>query len=64
MAQRCKRCEQYESQEAALRERRLLLWRRGTLTDALSEEIEAELRRVIEEFERHQAAYHQESIYC
>lgn len=64
MAQRCKRCEQYESKEAVLRERRLLLWRRGTLTDTLSEELEAELRRVIEELESHQAAYHQESIYC
>jgi hypothetical protein len=34
------------------------------LTDALSKELEMELRRLVEEFEKHQAAYHQESIYC
>jgi hypothetical protein len=64
MAQRCRRCEQLESKEAALRERRLVLWRRGMLTEVLSQELEAELRGLTEELERHQAAYHQESIYC
>ncbi len=64
MTHRCKRCEQYQSKQAAVRERRLLLWRRGMLTDALSKELEMELRRLVEEFEKHQAAYHQESIYC
>jgi hypothetical protein len=64
MTQRCKRCEQFESKEVAVRERRLVLWRRGMLTDALSQELEAELRRLIEELEKHQATYHQESIYC
>lgn len=64
MRQRCKRCEQFESQEAAVIERRLLLWRRGMLTDALSLDLETELRRLIEELEKHQAAYHQESVYC
>jgi hypothetical protein len=34
------------------------------LTDELSQELEVELRRLIEELEKHQAAYHQESIYC
>jgi hypothetical protein len=64
MAQRCKRCEQFESQEAVLRERRRVLWRRGMLTDELSRKLERELHRVVEELEKHQAAYHQESIYC
>lgn len=64
MAQRCRRCEQFENKEAAVREHRLVLWRRGMLTDALSQELEAELRRLIEELEKHQATYHQESIYC
>lgn len=64
MAHLCKRCEQFENKEAAIREHRLLLWRRGMLTDAISEELEVELRRLIEGLEKHQAAYHQESIYC
>ena len=64
MTHGCKRCEQFESKEAAVRERRLLLWRRGMLTEELSQKLEVELRRLIEELERHQAAYHQESIYC
>jgi len=64
MAHLCKRCEQFESEEAAVWERRLLFWRRGMLTDALSEELERELRRLIDELEKHQAAYHQQSIYC
>ena len=64
MAQRCRRCEQFETKEAAVREHLLVLWRRGMLTDALSQELEAELRRLIEELEKHQATYHQESIYC
>jgi hypothetical protein len=34
------------------------------LSDALSEELDVELCRLIEELEKHQAAYHQESIYC
>lgn len=64
MAHLCKRCEQFENNETAVRERRLLLWRRGMLSDALSEELDVELCRLIEELEKHQAAYHQESIYC
>ena len=48
----------------SVREHRLVLWRRGMLTDALSQELEAELRRLIEELAKHQAAYHQESMYC
>jgi hypothetical protein len=63
MAQRCGRCEQYESKQAALSERRVLLWRRGELTDRISEELYLERRRLTEELEKHQAAYHQESIY-
>jgi hypothetical protein len=64
MMHRCKRCEQFEGKAAAVREHRLLLWRRGMLTDELSHGLEAELRKLIEELEKHQAAYHQESIHC
>ena len=64
MAHRCKRCEQFASKEATLRERRRVLWRRGMLTDELSGELELELHRLIEELEKHQVSYHQESIYC
>jgi hypothetical protein len=34
------------------------------LSEQLSQELELELSRLIEELEKHQAAYHQESIYC
>lgn len=64
MAQRCRRCEQYESRQAALHERRVLLWRRGELTDKTSEKLYREQRRLTEELEQHQAAYHQPSVYA
>jgi len=63
MAQRCKPCEKYEGKQRELRERRMILWRRGMLTDATSEELELEQKRLTEELEKHQAAYHQPSIY-
>ena len=63
MERRCRKCEQYESKRADLRERRVLLWRRGKLTDAISEELDREQRRLTEELEKHQAAYHQPSVY-
>lgn len=60
--QRCRRCEQYESKQAALQDRRLLLWRRGELTDKISQELYRQQRQLTEELEQHQAAYHQPSV--
>jgi hypothetical protein len=62
MTRRCKRCEQYRNQLIALRDRRVLLWRRGELSDAIAAETEVAERRLIEEWEQHQAAYHQPSL--
>jgi len=64
MAQRCRRCEQYEGKQAALSDRRMVLWRRGELTDKLSEQLYLEQRRLTEELEKHQTAYHQPSVYA
>jgi len=63
MTRRCKACEQYESTQMSLLERRLLLWRRGMLTDAIAEELDLERHRLTEQLEKHQEAYHEESVY-
>jgi len=61
MSHRCRPCEKYENKQTSLHERRVLLWRRGQLTDKLAEELDSEKHQLTEELEKHQAAYHQES---
>ena len=63
MAQRCKPCEQFANKQTTLLERRVLLWRRGMLTDDISEKLDLERHRLTEDLERHQEAYHQPSAY-
>ncbi len=40
MPQRYGRCETYEARQISLQDWRLVLWRRGMLTDVVSEELE------------------------
>jgi len=61
MAERCKVCEQYEKSQAALLERRVGLWRRGMLTDAIAEELDSEQRRIMQDLKEHQTTAHEPS---
>ena len=61
MPERCEQCEQYEKNLKDLRERRTRLWRRGELTDAISEELSSKEQRIIAEQKEHQATQHEHS---
>jgi hypothetical protein len=62
MPERCKQCERYEKDQKELHERRVNLWRRGELTDAVSEKLAADEQRVAEELKAHRAAAHAETL--
>ena len=64
MTHRCWKCQENKSKQLELRDRRMLLWRRGELSDTLAEELERKERWFIEELEKHEATYHQPSVYA
>jgi hypothetical protein len=59
MPARCKQCERYEKGLKDVHERRTNLWRRGELTDAISEKLAVEEKRITEELKAHQASAHE-----
>ena len=62
MPERCKQCERYKKAQKELHERRMNLWRRGELTDAVSEKLAADDQRVAEELKAHQASEHGQTL--
>jgi hypothetical protein len=58
MPEQCKNCERYEKRQKELRERRVLLWRRGELTEAAEEKLISEEQRIAEKLKEHQARAH------
>jgi len=58
MPERCQQCERYERKQRELHEHRMNLWRRGELTDAVSQKLAADEQRMAEELKAHQAAAH------
>jgi hypothetical protein len=61
MPERCKHCEEYEKRQRDVHDRRVLLWRRGELTDAAAEKLTSEEQRIAEEMREHQAVQHEHS---
>jgi len=59
MPKRCKQCESYEKSLKELHERRANLWRRGELTEATSEKLTTDERRIFQELKGHQASAHE-----
>jgi len=57
MPERCQQCERYERKQRELHEHRMNLWRRGELTDAVSQKLAADEQRMAEELKAHQAAH-------
>jgi len=62
MPEQCKKCERYEKTQKELHERRMNLWRRGELTDAVSEKLAADEQRVAEELTAHKASAHPQTL--
>ncbi len=62
MPEQCKECERYEKNQKELHERRMNLWRRGELTDAVSERLAADEQRVAKELKAHQASAHRQTL--
>jgi len=58
----CRRCERYENNQKVLHKRRMNLWRRGELTDAVSEKLAADEQRVAGEWKAHQASAHGQTL--
>lgn len=58
MSRHCKACETFHKRELELRHQRVNLWRRGELSDALSDKLDAERQHLAEESSQHQAKAH------
>ncbi len=62
MTTTCKQCARYESKLKSIHDTRNNFWRRGILTDEASEQLTSEERRTAQEFSKHQAQDHAETM--